>query len=108
MAIFNNKVNFLFFWTLELSDGHLQQQGELSRLPPLRQGDGLHNTQTMAMNTSVISEYDHTYDIQLIDTQNSWAFLNITDTDDDVNDAEMMIVHSNQHKQSTQSTHLGL
>ena len=62
----------------------------------------------MAMNTSVISEYDHTYDIQLIDTQNSWAFLNITDTDDDVNDAEMMIVHSNQHKQSTQSTHIGL
>ena len=49
MAIFNNKVNFLFFWTLELSDGHLQQQGELSRLPPLRQGAGLHNTQTEMM-----------------------------------------------------------
>ena len=34
--------------------------------------------------------------------------MNITDTDDDVNDAEMIIVHSKQHKQSTQSTHLGL
>ena len=45
------------------------------------------------------SEYGDTYHIELIDTQNSW-----TDTDD----AEMMIVHSNQHKQSTQSTHLGL